>query len=366
MRLLAVRHSFHGVKILVLPLLCLVSAGFTLETSTTSDTDSGVTRNPPVHLLFDDGTRYSGEVASPESDSLSHYDDQSGTYYSPGYNPSTDAASSHESDNDSAPPPPSLSPSEASYPVDVPGAAFTAEQALMDLYALTNPGAVAVSRSTLFPLPSIVRITLRKNPIAEPNAYSTCTGWLVESDRLITAAHCLHQGRGGTFYPISTYRMTARANSSPLPTCRAVSLAINTGWSDITRTDDPARWDYGAIKLNCTVGSNTGWMGFWYSVGQDHPWRQLGEATGYAGPNDSYELYRTQGERIVENDQTIIFTNAATAGMSGGPRWNQTNPTCGACAHAVIAKREQQGAFTASPWINRTVFDHLVFFKHTW
>jgi glutamyl endopeptidase len=108
-----------------------------------------------------------------------------------------------------------------------------------------------VSPTTTYPASATVLITF---------SAGRCTGWLINANTVVTAGHCVHPGGGGSFYPTSSYLVYPGRNgtSSPYGSCTARWLASVNGWT-LNRND---QYDYGVIKLNCSVGNITGWYGY--------------------------------------------------------------------------------------------------------
>src|SRR5688572_14863799 len=91
-----------------------------------------------------------------------------------------------------------------------------------------------------------------------------CTGWLIGSDTVITAGHCVHNGSNFTPLPGIVVASSIEGNSgpptmfaTPFPLCGAKRLYSTAGW---TSKEDEA-YDYGAIKLDCKLGDLVGWLG---------------------------------------------------------------------------------------------------------
>jgi len=158
-----------------------------------------------------------------------------------------------------------------------------------------------------------------------------CTGWMISDDTLATAGHCVHEGKGGSFYPVSTYKVYPGNNgtSTPYGSCNATKLYTVKGWSKKGRDD----YDYGAIKLDCTVGKQVGWFGFfWTKKSLD---RVRAFISGYPG-DKPLTMWRSKGKVSESEKRRVFYKNDTLGGMSGSPVYYKRKG-CGFCSMAVHA-----------------------------
>lgn len=201
-----------------------------------------------------------------------------------------------------------------------------------------------------------------------PGGSSRCTGWLIGKNTVATAGHCVAQGGSGKFYPPSSYRFYAGKNgsSSPYGSCTAKTLYTNTTWISQAKDD----YDWGLIKLNCTVGNTVGWFGFFSTTNS-----LLNEPTVISGYPGDKPL--TQWESIdkvrVNQPKRLFYKNDTYGGMSGSPVWADRPPGApfaqnGAYAMGVHA----YGIYNGAPFsthnhgtrIDKSVFDAFVYVKN--
>ncbi|MCI0601351.1 MAG: trypsin-like serine protease [Beijerinckiaceae bacterium] len=154
----------------------------------------------------------------------------------------------------------------------------------------------------------------------EYNGAHLCTGWLYAPHIVATAGHCVHTGgSSGSWRRRTLFRVYPGRDGavSPYGSCTAARLHSVVGW---TQNDDPA-FDYGAIRLNCTVGNTTGWFGM-YTPGAPNNTPAI--ISGYPGdkPRDQWlsadKIRQTSNERIAYRMDTI-------GGHSGSPIWHDRN-----------------------------------------
>lgn len=190
------------------------------------------------------------------------------------------------------------------------------------------------------------------------NGAHWCTGWMISSNTLATAGHCLHPGGGGTsrYYPASQFRVYPGYDGSgagPYGSCTVRRTHSVVGWS----TNGNRDYDYGAMRLNCTIGNVTGTFGY-YAPTQSSLLGQTIITAGY--PGDKPRTQWTSSDLIRSVSNFRVFYRADTVGgQSGSPVWNQ-GPTAtfssGAWAFAVHAYGvgASNNNTNSAPWLNST------------
>ncbi|MBN8487483.1 MAG: trypsin-like peptidase domain-containing protein [Burkholderiales bacterium] len=167
----------------------------------------------------------------------------------------------------------------------------------------------------------------------------TCTGWLISADTVATAGHCVHSGgTGGVWSTGMRFYPGRNAGSAPFGSCTAKRLNSVTGW---TRNADE-NYDYGAVKLNCTVGNTTGWLGRWWTTGNQ---ANLPIAiVGYPGDKPSATQWGSAGRVAASESRKTRYLLDTAGGQSGAPviQADGTGPggcegDCGIAIHAYGA-----------------------------
>ncbi|GAB2930653.1 hypothetical protein GCM10027280_17700 [Micromonospora polyrhachis] len=166
---------------------------------------------------------------------------------------------------------------------------------------------IRISPATSFPARAVVQITR--------NGAAHCTGWLYGPDIVATAGHCVHSGgSSGSWYSGLAVWPGRDGSSTPYGSCTVRRMHSVTGWT----TDGNEEFDYGALKLNCTIGNTTGWFGYWWQSAS-----LAGTSTlinGYPGDKPFGQQWRGDSvSRTVAVSQTnqIFYTNDTIGGMSG-------------------------------------------------
>jgi glutamyl endopeptidase len=195
---------------------------------------------------------------------------------------------------------------------------------------------------SVFPFRAVVRI------LADG---TSCSGWLYGEDVVATAGHCIHK-RGRWAQSV-----TVQTGGLPAKVCRARTLFTTVGW-----TQGDERYDYGAIKLDCIMGTTTGWLGY----GWGHDLRVNNTRVSVVG----YGAETAGGPKLQASlepvdalvDGQLFYSNDTGDGTSGAPVI--ASSLCGACAVAVHAKPLHNGPpphnkSNHGTLISREVFENL-------
>jgi glutamyl endopeptidase len=217
-------------------------------------------------------------------------------------------------------------------------------------------GRTRVTNTTTYPQRAVAQILF--------NNGSLCTGWLISNNTLATAGHCVHQGFGGLggFYPVGTYTIRPGRNgtNAPYGSCTAKTLYTVTGWAN----DGAQAYDYGAIKLNCTVGDATGWFGYFNQAASHNGQQAI--VTGYPGDKPNGTMWTMSGTIAGTLARRLTYTIDTAGGQSGSPVWTNNNANCqGPCARAIhaygVGGADTQNSGTR---IIQEVFDNLTTWRN--
>ncbi len=143
-----------------------------------------------------------------------------------------------------------------------------------------------------------------------------CSGTLIGSNTVVTAGHCVHSGgSSGAWRPVGSYRIYAGADgmSNPYGSCTAKSLHSVWGWTSSANE----QYDYGAIKLNCTIGNTVGWYGYNAAAAALNSPAIVG---GYPGDKPLTQWIHADKVREITAEQ-IFYANDTTPGSSGSGVW---------------------------------------------
>lgn len=218
---------------------------------------------------------------------------------------------------------------------------------------------VQITGTTTFPYRAVVHITRDGN--------GWCTGWLINANTVATAGHCVAPGGTGAFYG-GTFRVFPGRNgaSTPYGSCTARRLHSVSGW--VSSGDE--RYDYGSLKLNCTVGNSTGWFGFWWQSAS-----LTGLSTtisGYPGDKAFGTMWRSTDQVRVTQDRQIFYLNDTAGGMSGSPVYQNRASGSAYCVGQCSMAIHAYGLHGGSPHstnnhgtrITEAVFNNLISWRN--
>lgn len=167
-----------------------------------------------------------------------------------------------------------------------------------------------VGTATDFPFSAVGFLALQF-----PNRNDRCTGFLVNRNTVLTAAHCLYDPALGGWVRTVSFTPAANELGSPFGSCNATRKFILTAF--ITDTDA----DLGAVKLDCNVGRQTGSIGVY-----DVNW--TGERAHVVGfPTEAgLVMMRAAGDIQRGAGDELRYKIDTLQGESGGPVLVHTNP----------------------------------------
>ena len=167
----------------------------------------------------------------------------------------------------------------------------------------------------------------------------SCTAWLISNNTIATAGHCVHSGGSTGVWSTNVRFYPARNGSlSPYGSCSAIRLHSVVGWTSSANPE----YDYGAARLNCTIGNSTGWLGRVWTTAS-----QVGVPIGIFGyPGDKLSGTQWGGNSKVAVSETrkTRYPIDTAGGQSGAPvvQADGTGPgtcqgDCGIAIHAYAA-----------------------------
>jgi len=188
-----------------------------------------------------------------------------------------------------------------------------------------------------------------------------CTGWFIGKDTVVTAGHCVHSGgSGGNWYSRTSYKVYPgyNQNTAPYGYCTAKRLHSVTGWTQ----SDSENYDYGAVKLNCTVGNTVGWFGFFWQTASLTNYPAI--VSGYPGDKPLQQWWSSDTIRYTGTYQ-LFYRNDSIGGMSGSPVWYDRNGPYAMAIHAYgLHGSSPHNAYNHGTRITQGVFNNLIAWRN--
>lgn len=185
-----------------------------------------------------------------------------------------------------------------------------------------------VDNTSTYPQSAIALITF-----TDPDGASRqCTGWLYDESTLATAGHCLytHDDANDVHGWNSDFRIYPGRDvgESPYGSCEWNRVWSVKGWTE----DGTPSYDYGAIKLDCSIGAATGWYGMkWQAASYNGTGAFV---TGYPSDKEpDYSMWWDGGTIEESLPRQLHYSMDTAGGQSGAP---VSQEGCGAyCGIAV-------------------------------
>jgi V8-like Glu-specific endopeptidase len=167
-----------------------------------------------------------------------------------------------------------------SYPGTLGGAA--APQSIIGTDTRTQ-----VTDTTAYPYRAVTLLI-----VTYPNGQTFgCSGFLYTTSVVATAGHCIYAPEdGGWATSVEVVPGANGSNNYPYGTCYGTTAYSVDGWVGAADT-----WfDYGAVKLNCTIGDTVGWFGLRW---QSNSWAgQSVTVTGYPSDKPLDTMWTASGD----------------------------------------------------------------------
>lgn len=198
-----------------------------------------------------------------------------------------------------------------------------------------------ITDTRAYPARATVRIT---------SSIGQCTGWMIDDDTVATAGHCLHNGSSWA----TGVSVAPGQNGSvkPYGSCGSRGLHSVLGWT----RDRNWEYDYGVIKLNCTVGNTVGWYGLRWTTASLNGVASI--TRGYPGDKPA-EQWASNGTVRRSDVRKLFYTNDTVGGQSGSPVYDYVNGN-GPYGIAVHAYGTNDGGATNSGTrITQAVFNNF-------
>jgi len=230
------------------------------------------------------------------------------------------------------------------------------------------------SDTTVKPYSAVVEIILGTADIGinAGKSLGACTGWMYASNMVATAGHCVYDPKdvSGGWVHVTGMKVWPGINGdysdgtpyAPYGSCLvtkvyASSTYVNTYPSYASSSGD-VRYDYGALRLDCTKGNQTGVLTY---DGNGLP-PDVGAQTQVVGYPHNGTLYPTDtqwhspGHVYTYDNNLVYYDNDTETRMSGGPVMESTSSGWKVVA---IHSRDWNASYNAGPRITSAVVTDL-------
>lgn len=185
-----------------------------------------------------------------------------------------------------------------------------------------------VADTTVYPYRAVTRML----SVFSNGQVARCTGFLYASNVLVTAGHCVFDTAFGWAQNIQVTPGrdvdSSGAPVAPYGSCHGTNEFTSEGWE--FNADE--RYDYGAVKLDCTVGDQTGIFALSWPSGSVAG--TVASLTGY--PSDELPdgtMWSADGPIISDSRRQAFHQISTSDGSSGSPLYDPgCTQTCTAFA----------------------------------
>ncbi|MBA2876097.1 trypsin-like serine peptidase [Thermaerobacillus caldiproteolyticus] len=196
--------------------------------------------------------------------------------------------------------------------------------------AAATDNRVRINPTTTYPYNAIAQIDFTDGTYG----YS-CTGWFVDKNTVVTAAHCVYDTYNNKFYQAWYVYPAENGTQLPYGGMASTTAYVTSSWQQATPPDEESiyykdvQYDFAVINLSSstnhpnylTINTNPQVNNSIFSVG--YPGDKSFEYNG----SYYYYMYGSSGQISKIESNTITHTAYVTSGMSGGPimltsNWN--------------------------------------------
>ena len=154
-----------------------------------------------------------------------------------------------------------------------------------------------------------------------------CSGVMVGSDTVLTAAHCVYSRSLGAFFKTINFQPGQSSSETPFGEIPWLHVTIYGSYANPSSSDDPNIYDIAIIKLSQQIGISTGWLGI------KVPCQQPDAAGSFSLVTAGYPTDKPIGSCITTScrvtvrscsDPYLYHTCPTIEGQSGSAMWDQT------------------------------------------
>lgn len=187
-------------------------------------------------------------------------------------------------------------------------------------------GRTQVTDTTTFPNSAIAMLE-----VYFPGGAGSCTGWFIDANRLVTAAHCLYEASlGGFAYDVTVYP-ARNGNVAPYGIFSASNWYVQSNWMN----SEQPKLDYGVVTLDSNIGNTVGWFGVKPQTTSDLLLNHNLKVRGYPGDKPYGTMWTMSGEIETVNNTRFFYSIDTFGGQSGSPAYGKNGKDCNPCVFGV-------------------------------
>jgi glutamyl endopeptidase len=169
-----------------------------------------------------------------------------------------------------------------------------------------------IGNTTAYPYSAVVEINLGYDDAGK--SLGACTGWMYAPNMVATSAHCVYDAAvvAGGYFHTSGMKVWPAINGTTAP---YGSCGVVTSYASAAYIGGDWRSDYAALRLNCTVGNQTGVLNYGLQPTVGYTTRVVGYPSDKARDTQWYS-----DDQVRTFDSYLVYYgNDTVTRMSGSP-----------------------------------------------
>lgn len=167
--------------------------------------------------------------------------------------------------------------------------------------------------------------------VSFPNGDGSCTGWMIGTHTLATAAHCVYLSNFGGWATAIKVFPGRSGDVTPFGSFDADNWFIKRKW---TKKEKP-KFDFAAVNLSTDIAQTVGTFGFAFN--QENSFWEAYPLTvrGYPGDKPTATLWTMDGTLGEITNTRFFYALDTTGGQSGSPAFGSVGTDCDPCGLGI-------------------------------